>query len=132
MEATKSDLAATMAEFETFRFGADLDGDTLEEGDLDLFRAIVESAINNQAKIDQFTDTALVDRWPIDRIDPTLRALFRASGGELTGTETPARVIIAEYVEVARAFFPDSKESGLVNGVLDHIVKDHFADRLAT
>jgi N utilization substance protein B len=30
------------------------------------------------------TDRALVAKWPIDRIDPVLRALFRAAGAELT------------------------------------------------
>ena len=34
--------------------------------------------------------------------------------------DVPARVIIAEYVDVARAFF-GGDEPGLVNGVLDRI-----------
>lgn len=130
MEASQADLATTIQEFETHRFGADLDGDRFEEGDVDLFRSIVEGAFSHQARIDQQTDAALVNRWPIGRIDPTLRATFRAAGGELNATDTPGRVIIAEYVEVARAFFPEGKESGLVNGVLDHILRDHYPDRL--
>ena len=132
MEASKSDLTATLREFETHRFGAEVDGDTFEDGDQDLFRDIVEGAVSHQAKIDQQTDEALVNRWPIGRIDPTLRAVFRAAGGELNNADTPGRVIITEYVELARAFFPDGKEPGLVNGVLDHLIRDQFADRLAT
>lgn len=132
MEALGADMAETMREFETHRFGAKLDDDQYEEGDVDLFRALVEGAISHQARIDQHTDAALVNRWPIGRIDPTLRAIFRAAGGELNGTETPARVIIAEYVELARAFFPEGKEPGLVNGVLDHIIRAHYPARLAS
>jgi len=131
MEASQSDLTVTLQEFETYRMGADLDGNTWEDGDIDLFRTIVEGAVNHQAKIDQKTDAALVDRWPIGRIDPTLRGVFRAAGGELNATQTPARVIITEYVEIARAFFPEGKEPGLVNGVLDHIIREDFPTRLA-
>src|SRR5918999_1130879 len=56
-----------------------------------------------------------VARWPIDRIDPTLRALFRAAGAELVATDTPPRVTISEYLEVAKAFYPDGKEARFVN-----------------
>ena len=48
-------------------------------GDIDLFRQLLEDTVNWQAKIDQMTDRALVAKWPIDRIDPTIRALsYRA------------------------------------------------------
>ena len=35
----------------------------------------------------------------------------------------PARVVITEYVDVARAFF-DADEPGLVNGVLDTVARE--------
>ena len=43
-----------------------------------------------QAKIDQLTDRALVAAWPIDRIDPVLRALFRAAGADDRAAKLPA------------------------------------------
>lgn len=70
------------------------------------------------------TDRALVAAWPIDRIDPTLRALFRAAGAELVNSATPPRVVITEFVDVARAFFPEGKEAGFVNAVLDHMARE--------
>lgn len=130
MEATGADMDKTMQEFETHRFGATLDEDRYEEGDIDLFRAIIRAAVSNQAAIDQRTDKALVKRWPIGRIDPTLRSIFRAAGAEISEGKTPVKVVIAEYVELARAFFPEGKESGLVNAVLDHIVKETYPERL--
>ena len=112
-------------EFLDHRFGlAQDDGAELVEGNVDLFRRIVDEAVNWQAKIDQMTDRGLVAKWPIARIDPTLRALFRAAGAELVSTETPPKVIINEYVDVARAFFPDGKESKFVNAVLDHMARE--------
>ncbi len=70
------------------------------------------------------THRGLIAKWPIDRIDPTLRALFRAAGAELTGQETPPKVAINEYVDVAKAFFPEGRESKFVNAVLDHMARE--------
>jgi len=124
MEASGQTAEAAMAEFENHRFGATYDGDELSEGDVDLFRDLVDRAVNEQAKIDQMTDRALVAKWPINRIDPTLRALFRAAGAELVIGDTPPKVVISEYVDLAKAFFPDGKEPKFVNAVLDHMAHE--------
>ncbi|MCW1951200.1 MAG: transcription antitermination protein NusB, partial [Octadecabacter sp.] len=85
-------------------------------------------AVNKQSEIDKLTDRALVARWPLGRIDPTLRALFRAAGVEILGRDTPPRVAITEYVDVARAFFDDGDEPKFVNAVLDHMAKEAKPD----
>jgi len=128
MEATDSDLDEVREEFETHRFGAVIEGDEYAEGNVDLFRALLNGAVEQQGKIDQLTDRALVAKWPIDRIDPTLRALFRAAGAELTAGNTPPKVVITEFVDVAKAFFPDGKEAKFVNAVLDHIAREAQPD----
>ena len=81
------------------------------------------AAVSQQARIDQLTQAALVARWPIDRIDPTLRAVFRAAGAELIASDTPPKVTITEFVDVAKAFYPEGKEAKFVNGVLDHMAR---------
>jgi len=124
MEASGQTVEAIRREFETHRFGAIYDGDEMAEGDVDHFRAVVDHAVNFQARIDQMTDRALVAKWPIDRIDPVIRALFRAAGAELTQMITPPKVTINEYVDVAKAFFPEGKESKFVNAVLDHMARE--------
>ncbi len=126
MEAAGNAHDKVIREFEDFRFGLPQheDGDELAEGDVDLFRKLVRDAVNWQAKIDQMTDRALVAKWPIARIDPTLRALFRAAGAEMTESTTPPKVVINEFVDVARAFFPESKEPKFVNAVLDHMARE--------
>jgi N utilization substance protein B len=96
----------------------------MAEGDLNLFSKTMMDAVNWQAKIDQMTDRALVAKWPIARIDPTLRALFRAAGAELLEGEAPPKVAITEYVDVARAFFPEGKEPKFGNAVLDHMARE--------
>lgn len=126
MEAAGQGADRVAAEFEAHRFGLPPDdGDeALAEGDAAHFRAVLGQAVNWQSRIDQMTDRALVAKWPIERIDPVLRALFRAAGAELVGMDTPPKVAIVEYVEVARAFFPDGKEGGFVNAVLDHMARE--------
>jgi len=124
MEHSGQTVDAIIREFEDHRFGAVYDGDEMAEGDVDTFRRIMEDAVNWQGKIDQMTDRALVAKWPIARIDPTLRALFRAAGAEFITTQTPPKVVIVEFVDVARAFFPDGQEPKFVNAVLDHMARE--------
>jgi transcription antitermination protein NusB len=129
MEQTAQTSEDVVNEFLEHRFGAVYEGDEMQDGDITLFRKLVEDAVNYQAPIDQMTDRGLVAKWPIGRIDPTLRGLFRAAGVELTQSDTPPKVVISEYVEVARAFFPDGKESKFVNAVLDHMAHEAKPDQ---
>lgn len=128
MEVSGQTVQTITREFETHRFGATYDEGEFIEGDPDHFRAVVEKAVNWQGKIDQMTDRALVAAWPIDRIDPVLRALFRAAGAEFVDMATPPKVAITEYVDVAKAFFPDGKEPKFVNAVLDHMAREARPD----
>lgn len=94
------------------------------EADEDLFDAILDHVVTWQARIDQMTDRALVEKWPIARIDPVLRALFRAAGAELVGQpDTPPKVIITEYLRLAQVFYDEGPEGKLVNAVLDHMAR---------
>jgi transcription antitermination protein NusB len=128
MEQSDRGVVQTLREFETHRIGAETDEETWVEADINHFRRLVETAVDRQAAIDQMTDRALVAKWPIDRIDPTLRALFRAAGAELLGSQTPVRVVISEFVSLCGAFFPDSREQNFVNAVLDHMAHEARAE----
>lgn len=128
MESSGQTIEEVTKEFEDFRFGEIFDDYEMQEGDTAHFRALVEGAVDNQARIDQMTDRALVAKWPIGRIDPTLRALFRAAGAEFVAKATPPKVVIVEFVQVAEAFHPDSKEPKFVNAVLDHMAREAHPD----
>lgn len=124
MELTGGGLKSTELEFETRWIGAEIEGEQYREADIDHFHALLRGAVREQARIDRLTDAALVEKWPLGRIDPTLRALFRAAGAELLTTETPPKVAIVEFVDVARAFFDTGRETKFVNAVLDHMARD--------
>lgn len=128
MEHSGQTVEAVRSEFLDHRFGAEYEGTEMQEGDVDHFAQVLEAAVNYQAPIDQATDRALVAKWPIARIDPTLRALFRAAGAELRDPHTPPKVVIVEYMDVARAFFPDGQEIKFVNAVLDHMAREARPD----
>ncbi|RYH02353.1 transcription antitermination factor NusB [Salipiger sp. IMCC34102] len=124
MESADQSVDRVRTEFEDHRFGEIRDDIEMMEGDVDLFRALIERAVEDQVRIDQLTDRALVAKWPLGRIDPTLRALFRAAGAELLIADTPPRVVIKEFVDVAGAFFPETKEPRFTNAVLDHMAHE--------
>ncbi len=124
MEASDQDMESVRREFEDHRFGEVFEAFEMAEGDVGLFRGLIGDAVRLQARIDQMTDRALAAEWPIARIDPTLRALFRAAGAELTGGRTPPKVVISEFVDVAKAFFPEGRAAKFVNAVLDHMARE--------
>lgn len=124
MEHSNQTVDKVISEFEDFRFGAQYEEGDMAEGDPKLFEQLMRDAVNHQALIDQMTDRALVAKWPIARIDPTLRALFRAAGAEMTQSDTPPKVVIMEFVDVAKSFYPEGKESSFVNAVLDHMARE--------
>lgn len=130
MESAGQSADRVMREFRHWRIGRlDEDEDMVStEADDKLFARIVDEAVNWQSKIDQMTDRALVAKWPIDRIDPVLRAAFRCAGAELVAANTPPRVIITEYVRIAEAFFPEGREPKFVNAVLDHMAREARPD----
>jgi N utilization substance protein B len=131
MELTGTPWEAVREEFEAHRLGAEIEGAQYREADIDFFREILEGVVADQAWIDQLTDRALVAKWPLGRIDATLRALFRAAGYEITARpDIPPRVTIGEYVDVAKAFFAEGKEAKFVNAVLDHMARESRAEQM--
>jgi len=124
MEASGTAMDTVRDEFIEHRFGVEMDGVTWIDAHINLFETLLETVVAQQSKIDQLTDRALVAKWPIAKIDPTLRALFRAAGAELVLDKTPPKVVINEYVDIAKSFFPAGRESKFVNAVLDHMARD--------
>ena len=88
------------------------------------FRALVTGVVQAQRRIDPIIHAALPPTWPLTRIDLTLRAILRCGVFELAERrDIPGRVVISEYVDIARAFF-SADEPGLVNGVLDRVAHE--------
>jgi len=122
------DLAATplneiLGQFEAFWIGREVEGDTYLPAEAAYFRDVVGGVVAEQRRLDPMIDAILQNGWPLKRIETVLRAILRAGAYELDQKhEVPARVVVAEYVDVAHAFV-DREETGMVNAVLDQLAR---------
>jgi N utilization substance protein B len=123
MDVGRQPLEETLAQFSAVHLGREIEGEHYLPADADFFRQIVTGVIKAQLDIDPTIDAALSDNWPVTRIDATLRAILRAAAFELLRRrDIPQKVVITEYVDIAKAFYADDAP-GMVNGVLDAIAK---------
>lgn len=128
MDVGRQSLEDTLSQFGTIHVGREIEGEEYLPADADFFRQIVTGVIKGQLQIDPAVDQALVDTWPMGRIDATLRAILRAAVFELLKRkDIPSRVVITEYVDVAKAFYEDEAPK-MVNAVLDQVAKTSGRD----
>jgi N utilization substance protein B len=122
------DLAGTglndiLAEFESHWIGREVEGAQYLPAEAAFFRDIVSGVVRDQRELDPLIDEALSNGWPLKRIEAVLRASLRAGAYELIHrTDVPARVVVAEYADVAAAFV-GRDETGMVNAVLDQLAR---------
>ena len=89
-----------------------------------VFGKLLRGVLRRQTDIDPLVDAKLAGGWRLNRLDSILRATLRAGAFELLERrDIPARVIISEYVDVAKEFF-NGEEPKVVNGVLDKLARE--------
>ena len=102
--------------------GADADKG-LAKPDNDLVVQLVHGTSADLTHLDEMIGGALSGEWTVDRIEAILRAILRVGVWELKHRmNTPARVAISEYVDIARAFYAGT-EPNLVNAVMDRMAR---------
>lgn len=127
------DVAATpiqdiLAQFQSYWLGREVEGTQYPDADTTLFRDVVQGVLREQRRIDPLIDRTLDAGWPLRRVEAVLRATLRAGAYELIARrDVPARVVVAEYVNVAGAFL-DRDETGMANAVLEALARDLRAD----
>jgi N utilization substance protein B len=123
MDLVATPLHEILAQFESHWIGREVEGETYLPAEAAHFRDVVGGVVAEQRRLDPMIDTALVQGWPLKRIETVVRAILRAGAFELDRKpEVPARVVVSEYVDVAHAFL-DEKETGMVNAVLDQLAR---------
>jgi N utilization substance protein B len=93
-----------------------------DPGTADLARRLVASVVEHRDTIDDRI-AVLAPRYPVVSLARMDRALLRCALGEVLHSATPARVAIAEWVELARTYSGDPMRR-LMNGVLGQIARD--------
>ena len=123
IEITGRDPAAVVAEFGAHRHGGAGSGDGRSDYDTDLLEAIVLAAAAQRESLDLLLAEHLAEDWSLPRLGATMGAMLRAATWELSSSaDVPPKVVISEYVNVARGFCSDP-ELGFVNGLLDRLAR---------
>ncbi|MGI9352705.1 MAG: transcription antitermination factor NusB [Rhizobiaceae bacterium] len=123
MDITGSRISDVVEEYEHLRIGKEVDGDEYLDADLSWFRSLVSGVVSEQNLLDPLIHKTLPDDWPLARIDTLLRSVLRCGAFELKNRrDVPVRVVISEYLEIAKSFF-EIEEPKLVNAVLDKIAR---------
>jgi N utilization substance protein B len=121
MDVAGTGLNEIFAEFESHWLGGEVEGEQYRPAESAFFRDIVGGVVREQSGLDPQIDAALAKGWPLKRIEAVLRAILRAGAYELANRrDVPARVVMAEYVDVAAAFV-EADETGMINAVLDQL-----------
>jgi N utilization substance protein B len=95
----------------------------MAEPDSSLLGQTVRGVAADAGTLDGLIGGALTGDWTVERLESILRAILRAGAWELrTRSQTPTRVCISEWVDVAHAFY-SGPEPGLVNAILDRLAQ---------
>ena len=135
MDLAGTDLNDVIAEFISQRMSNEANEDQPESdedcashvdlsgADKQFFSDVLRAVLRRQREIDPLIDDQLATGWRLVRVDSILRATLRAGVCELLErADVPVRVVINEYINVARFFFSED-EPRVVNGVLDKIAR---------
>jgi N utilization substance protein B len=125
-EQAQASVETVIDEFVRHRLGALPGAGGFEDGrvpdaQVPLFAKIVRVATQQHEAFTVMLMEALSPEWPLERLDPVLRALLYAGAAELWMSDgPPAKVVINEYLDVAHGFF-DGEEPRMANGLLDRL-----------
>ena len=132
IDRTGQSADSVLGEFVRFRLGEDVDGDRYVDPDRPLFAAIVRGVVAREGDLNLIIDGALDKGMTTQRLELLLRLILRAGTWELlVSPDVAARIVIADYVDLAHAFYA-GKEPAITNAVLDRIARVLRPDELGT
>ncbi|MCW5752926.1 MAG: transcription antitermination factor NusB [Alphaproteobacteria bacterium] len=132
MELAGEAAPLVIEEFVAHRLDREIEGVSIGPADQEMFAGIVRGASARREEIDAAISASLDKEREIGRLEAVIRACLRAAGHEmLERIDVPAKVIINEYVDVAKTFFTGN-EPRFANGVLDRMAKQLRPAEMAT
>lgn len=121
---------SVVLEFLQHRLDEDNEGLVIGKVDRTLFGDLVKRVAGRREELSDMIAGALSEGWHVERLETLLRIILLCGAYELSDRpDVPARAVIHEYVELAKAFF-DEREPNLVNGVLDRLAHVLRAEEL--
>lgn len=98
--------------------------DAKQQPDLELLKTLALGAYRHRSAIDSLLKEHLSKHDSTERMNILMHALLRVAIYELQLlNETPAKIIVNEYTNLAKQFFNASSEVGFVNAILDTLAK---------
>lgn len=92
--------------------------------------SLLKEVILNKQDIDKNVSEKFDKNWSLKRMDSTLLSILRCGCAEfLIFDNTPVKVIINEYTNIASTFF-NEKEIDFVNGILDSLAQKFRSNEL--
>ena len=123
IDVAEAPAAKVIDEFITHRFHEEVDGFSLGKADRSLFIELVRETDAQAEELDDMLSAVLRRDWPVERLESLLRMILRLGAWELSERlQVPARVVVAEYTDIAHAFLVE-KEAAMANGVLDRMAR---------
>jgi N utilization substance protein B len=125
MELNGSAVSLVIEEFRNYRLGdADKEASGGARANEALFEELVRGVVKGVDELDSRLSARLNKGWTLDRLEIVLRCILRAATYELLyRIQTPAAVIVTQYVDLAGSFF-SGDQPGLVNGILDAVARE--------
>lgn len=129
---TEARVAATQTLFSAKTMQADVRSLAAEhltdvkkrKADAGLFADIITEAGTGAARYEALMAAHTLDEWPLDRLDPVHYAIIWAACAELTAKpDTPTKVILNEYINIAKGFASKPADIGFMNAILDRIAQ---------
>ncbi len=126
IEFSKADSNDILEEFLEHRFRRPHENTDVDFADADksYFKKIVTGVMLEMTDLNDMVRATLPREWPLDRLDPEIRAMLRAAAFELSQTTTPSPAIVSEYIGIAEAFYEGENKSfmgGALNGLIARI-----------
>lgn len=88
MDVGGTGVMEVVAEYEAHRLGQEVDGDTYLKADPSWFRSIVSGVVRDQTKIDPLVRSALLEDWPLSRLDATVAPSFAPAPSRFSSAMT--------------------------------------------
>jgi N utilization substance protein B len=97
---------------------------------MEFANSLFQGVVAERLEVDKAIGARLAN-WTIGRLAVVDRALLRLGTYEIMCIqETPPKVVINEYIELAKLYGSEVKTARLVNGVLDRIAREHRSDEI--
>ena len=121
MIANDQTAASVISEFQLHRIGKPVDGVDMVTPDDVLFQAIVQGTYDRWNDLEAMIESALAKSGKPVTTESLLLAVLMCGAWELLAhAEADTALIIAEYLNVAHAFY-DQGEAKLIHAILDQV-----------